>query len=176
MGAGKLDFLVVPPEVGPAGIEVKNVREWLYPRNRDAVSALLRKCVQLDAVPVLIARRIPYVTFKLLNPCGVILHETFNQRFPNADHELAAQASDKNLLGYHDIRLGNEPDERLTRFIHQNLPSVLPQARARFNEFKDLLTAYALAGMPYEDVSARVRRRNEGLQEDYDPELYEDEF
>lgn len=66
-----------------------------------------------------------------------------------ADQEIADQARDKNLLGYHDIRLGNEADPRLTRFIHENLPTILPEARARFEDYKDLLEAYAVLDMGY---------------------------
>ena len=52
-GDQRLDFLVRHPEVGWAGIEAKNVREWLYP-DRTEVADLLRKAVALDCVPVLI--------------------------------------------------------------------------------------------------------------------------
>ena len=79
-GGKKLDFLVISLSAGLAGIEVKNVREWQY-IDREDISELLLKCCALDAVPVFIARRIPFVTFRVLNPCGVILHETYNQRW-----------------------------------------------------------------------------------------------
>jgi hypothetical protein len=164
-GNKRLDFLVISPAVGAAGVEVKNLREWQYPR-RAEIRDLLSKCCYLDAVPVLIARRIPYVTFSVLSPCGVILHQTYNQLFPAADAALASQARDKRLLGYHDIRLGNQPDARLIKFIHENLPRVLPSARARFMRFKDLVQAYAAEEMSYPSFAARVRRREQGLPED----------
>ena len=41
-----------------AGIEVKNIREWLYP-NREEVRELLLKCCTLNVVPVLIATVLP---------------------------------------------------------------------------------------------------------------------
>ena len=141
-GKKKLDFLVRHASAGWAGIEAKNIRQWLYP-DRKEIHDLLLKCVALDCVPVLVARRIPFVTFKLLSQCGVVLHQTYNQLLPETEQELAAKARDKNLLGYHDIRTGNSPDSRLTKFIVVNLPSVLPQARERFDEYKDLLEPYA---------------------------------
>ena len=163
----RFDFLALHPSAGIAGIEVKNTREWLYP-SRDEILDLLWKCCHLDAVPVLIGRRIPFVTFKVLYPCGLVIHQTYNQRFPAADHELATRAKDKNLLGYHDIRLGNEPDPRLLRFIEENLPKVLPGARQRFDRFKDLVCSYASGEMAYEEFAARVRRRQAGTDEDSD--------
>ena len=166
-GHQRLDFLVRHPSAGWAGVEAKNVREWLYP-DRDEIRDLLAKAVALDCVPVLIARRIPFVTFKVLSTCGVLFHETYNQLLPSSDRELADQARDKRLLGYHDIRVGNEPDKRLTKFLTVNLPNILPEARDRFDEYKDLLIAFSSQTMTYEEFAARVRRRSQGRYEDGD--------
>ncbi len=168
-GDRRLDFLVRGPEAGWAGIEAKNIREWLYP-DREEITDLLGKVVQLDCVPVLIGRRIPFVTFKVLSPCGVVFHQTYNQLLPEADRELADKARHKRLLGYHDIRVGNEPDQRLLKFVGTNLPRILPAARERFDEYKDLLEAFA-QDMTYKSFAARVRRRSQGRCEggDWDP-------
>lgn len=141
-----LDFLVSHPQAGHAGLEAKNLREWLYP-DRPEVKDLIYKSCCLDIVPVLIARRIPFVTFKLMRAAGGVVHQTYNQVYPASEAALAAQAAHKNLLGYHDIRVGNEPDKRLLRFLLTNLPAVLPDARARFDEYKDLLLAYSSGEM-----------------------------
>jgi len=142
-GGQKLDFLVIHSVAGPAGIEVKNVRQWLYP-NRDEIRSLLSKALALDCVPVLIARRLP-------------------------------KARDKNLLGYHDIRVGNQPDSRLLKFIGTNLPLILPQAREKFDSYKDLIDEFA-NGMEYKAFSARVRRRGDGTNEDYDYDQPPDDY
>ena len=176
-GGKRVDFLLWHRTAGWIGVEVKNVREWLYP-DRPEVKDLLAKACALDAVPVLIARRIPFVTFKLLHPCGLVIWQTYRQRYPAADQALAAQAADKRLLGYFDIRLGNEPDVHLRRFIQQNLPDVLPRARQRFDVYKDLLAAYGTGNMGYQAFAARVRRRQSGTPEDYDDaeESWEEEY
>jgi hypothetical protein len=121
-------------------------------------------------VPVLIARRVPYVTYMLLKTCGVIIHQTYNQMLPNFDAELAEQARRKDNLGYHDIRVGNLPDERLKKFIGTNMPAVAAQARERFDQYKDLLEAFGAKDMPYHEFAARVRRRSQGVDEDKDYE------
>jgi hypothetical protein len=149
-GREPLDFLVYHPDAGWAGIEAKNVRPWIYPHSNE-ISELLRKCVLLDCVPVLIARRIAFAAFKILTKCGVLVHETYNQRIAQADAELAAKMAHKNLLGYHDIRTGNAPDTRLIRFITINLPALLPTARAKFDQWKDLLREYAVEGLSYNE-------------------------
>lgn len=162
-----LDFLLNHPLAGWAGVEVKNRRPWLYP-SFEEVKDLLRKAVALDCVPVLIARRIQYSTFRLLKPCGVILHQTYNQRLPEADRELADLARQKDLLGYHDIRTGNAPDPRMSLFVGTNLPKVLPAARERFREHRDLLTAFVSGDISYKAFAAKVRRREDGTNEDHD--------
>ena len=166
-GKKRLDFLCLHRECGGVAIEVKNVRPWLYP-HQDEIVDLIAKAVALDCVPVLIARRIPFVTFKVLRPCGVVMHQTYNQLYPAADHDLATEARDKRLLGYHDIRVGNQPDTRLVKFIGTNLPSVLPAARERFEEYKDLLADFGDRTMEYKEFAARVRRRSQGTDEDSD--------
>jgi hypothetical protein len=161
----KLDFMVIG-EGAIGGIEVKNTRHWIYPDTPDVID-LVRKSCAVDIVPILIARRIHYSTFSVLNPCGVILHQTFNQRYPKADEDLATLARDKDLLGYHDIRLGNEPDDRLVKFLHTDLPSLLPTLRERFERFNDLLSAYGLRHMSYQEFAGRSRRRLRGEPEDF---------
>ncbi len=166
-GDERLDFLARHQEAGWAGIEAKNVREWLYP-NRREIADLLHKAVTLDIIPVLIGRRIPFVTFKVFHPCGVLFHETYTQLLPETEQELAEKARDKNLLGYHDIRLGNQPDGRLLKFIGTNLPNILPEARKRFDDYKDLLGPFGSGDMLYDEFAARTRRRSEGKDEDSD--------
>lgn len=161
-----LDFIVRHPEAGPLGLECKNIREWIYP-DREEITELLLKCTTLDCVPVLIARRIPFVTFKVLSTAGVIVHQTYNQLLPATDAELATSLRDKNLLGYHDIRTGNQPDARLLTFV-KNMMAVAPAARERFDTFKDLLGAFGTGEMEYHEFAARIRRRINGTNEDND--------
>ena len=165
LGKQKLDFLIYHKEAGWAGIEAKNVREWMYP-DRKEIRDLLRKAVTLDCVPVLIARRFPFVTFKILSACGLVLHQNYNQLLPEADRELAEKAKDKRLLGYHDIRVGNQPDGRLIKFVTTTLPQILPEARDRFDEYQDLIKDFTSGRMDYEDFRDCLLGRSEDADED----------
>jgi hypothetical protein len=173
-GRKRLDFLVHHATGGFAGIEVKNVRQWTYPA-REEVRELLLKCCALDVVPVLIARRIQFSTFSALNPCGVILHQTFNQLYPNfCANDLVPKLRNKTLLGFHDIRVIDAPDAanthaRLEIFIHRNLPEILPAARIAFDGYKDLLSSYANKQIDYQEFVRHVRRRQRGEAEDIEP-------
>jgi hypothetical protein len=153
---GMFDFLLISQEAGAAGLEAKNVREWLYP-DREEVKDLLVKCCSIDAIPILVARRVPFVTFRLLNPCGVLIHQTYNQLFPASESGLASEAAHKRSLGYHDIRIGNKPDDRLLTFITKNLPRLLVSSRAPFDESKELLAAYGSGDIPYPAFAEKVK-------------------
>ena len=112
--------------------------------------------------------------------CGVVVHQTYNQRFHIVDEPIADRAREKTLLGYHDIRIGDAPDQRLVKFIATDLPAVLPAARYKFDEFKDLLEAFGDGYMPYEEFAGRARRRKDGEDEDadwdYSDEIDEEEW
>jgi hypothetical protein len=164
-GDERLDFILRTPEAGALGIECKNVRQWMYP-HVDEIRETLRKCLLLDAVPVLIARRIPFVTFAVLGKCGVIIHQTYNQLMPASDAALAAKVRDKTLLGYHDVRTTNEPDARLIKFITKDLLSIAQVAREKFDRCSDLLWSFSFEGMTYEEFAGRTLRRFRGEDED----------
>ena len=52
------------------------------------------------------------------------------------------------------------------KFLSTDLPDLLPAARLRFNEFKDLLAAFASGEMGYQEFAGRLRRRERGEPED----------
>jgi hypothetical protein len=173
-GAERLDFILRTRDAGPFGFECKNVRHWMYPHVPEIVETI-RKCVALDAVPVFIARRIPYVTFAILSKCGFIVHQTYNQLLPTSAADLAAKVRDKTMLGYHDVRTGNQPDARLLKFVTVNLPKIAVEARAKFDAHIDLLDSYASGRMDYEQFAARVLRRWRGQDENWPDDKPEDE-
>lgn len=168
---GKLDYILVHPEAGGMGIEIKNTREWIYP-DKDIVTQLLRKCVQIDVVPVLIARRIHYSAFSILNACGGVIHQVYNQLYPTADSALAEQVRDRMLLGYADVRIGNEPDARLLKFFQSSLPSIAEESRDKFNENKELIEQYTQGNISYPQFVGKLR----GYFEDAEEPEWEPDF
>ncbi|MDX3806563.1 MAG: hypothetical protein QHC89_09190 [Bosea sp. (in: a-proteobacteria)] len=140
---------------------------------------MLLKAIELDLPPILIGRRIPYVTRRLLHAAGGMVWETRNQLYPAEYANIAAQMADKDSLGYFDIRVTDSPDANLTDFIGRIIPEELPEATKRFHSFKDLIAAYAQGEIRYTEFAARIRRRENGTNEDRDdeePENYSDPF
>lgn len=167
-GNKRFDFLVGTSHCW-GGIEIKNIREWLYP-DRDEIRDLIGKSIELDVVPILIARRIPYVTRRLLATCGCLLWETKRQYYPPEYDNLAGQVRDKFSLGYFDVVVSDSPDSRLHDFVTRIIAEDLPKAREQFDLYRDLLTDYAAGGITYRAFAARVRRREQGVDEDFDAE------
>lgn len=165
-GNKRFDFLVGPNGVW-GGIECKNIREWLYP-DRDEIRHMLRKAIELDIPPILIGRRIPFVTRRLLQPAGVLLWETRQQFYPPEYDNLAQQMRDKESIGFFDIKVTDSPTPQLYDFITRIVPEDLPEARKRFDTFKDLLADYAFGEISYRGFAARIRRRQNGTNEDKD--------
>jgi hypothetical protein len=146
---GPLDCVVFAP-AGMGGIEVKNYRTWIYPDTTE-VQNLLWKCSDIGAVPVLMVRRVPYITFRLSSSSGCIVYQHYNQLYANADKALAEVARDKDLLGYHDIRVGNEPDERMHHFVTDLLPDLVGDPQNTFEKFRDAHLAYGRGEINYND-------------------------
>ncbi len=163
-GGRLLDFLYLHRTAEFAGIEAKSLRRWIYP-DADEIKELLVKCVALDCVPILVARRFPRATFEVLGECGVILHQTLNQLYHIADKDLVGRVVREDSFGFNDIQVGDEPDARLLSFFSTTLPKQFPDARARFDKYQDLLAAYAGGGIQYLEFAGRVRRRSAGKEE-----------
>ncbi len=157
---GPLDFIVFPDGI-PTGIEVKNYRTWLYPRSTE-VRELLWKCGDANVVPVLIARRLPFLTIRLLQMSGCLIHENYNQLYPVADEKLAAEVRLKTKLGYHDVRTGNEPDTRMLRFVRDLLPGLVREARPTFEKFRDVHRAYGKGELKYTQWLKKIRVGTKG--------------
>ena len=130
-------------DVGPLCIECKNYREWTYPAH-GIIKDLITKAAELDAVPVLIARRLHYTTrTNFLHPAGIIAHESLFQYYPADQAELAEKAKHKDLLGFTDVTASEEPHSRTVTFFTQSLPVIVEQMARRWTTHKQALVDYA---------------------------------
>lgn len=100
---------------------------------------------------MLIARRIPFLTFRLFHLSGGIVHQVYNHLYPSTETELALAVRDKRALGYHDVRIGNAPDARLVKFIGKDLPRLIPTARERFELWRKLHGQYGPGELGYSE-------------------------
>jgi hypothetical protein len=147
-------FLFHPPTGETALIECKNVREWLYPSS-GLLKEMVAKALYCDMTPIIIARRIPYITkVALCAPAGIIAHETYNQLYPDTPygHNLAARVGHIRGLGYSDVRANEEPLDRTITFFERNLPKLLAESAIRFRACRPILQKWVDQQMNWTDL------------------------
>jgi hypothetical protein len=108
------------------------------------ISELIVKAADLGAIPVLIARRLHYTSMtNLLEPAGIIAHETYHQYYPADRAELAEKVKHKRSLGFTDVLPADAPHPRTVKFFTTTLPTIVDRMAARWRANKDDLLQYA---------------------------------
>jgi hypothetical protein len=126
------------------GVEVKNIREWVYPMTGE-VWQMIAKCLALDALPVLVARKIGYLTRAVFAQLGIMGFDFHRQVFhPDVEHLLVdIQHTDR--LGYKDvITMPAAPYGPLCDFIRSSLPQNLAANQLKWTERRPLLEEFAI--------------------------------
>lgn len=137
------DFIQFGHESGPLCIECKNYRQWLYP-HEEYIKELIFKAAKLNAIPLLVARRVHYSTItNFLEPAGIIFHESIFQYYPSDKADLAKQVSDKTLLGFTDVRATEDPHPHTRHFFQNILPGLVATVAPLWQKNREALVAYA---------------------------------
>jgi hypothetical protein len=140
---GEADFYQFGYDEGPLCIECKNYREWFYP-HQTLIKELIIKADALDALPVLIVRRLHYTTrTNFLEPAGIIAHESLLQYYPADQAALAERVKHARNLGFTDVTATEEPHARTRRFFSELLPALVPRMAASWFANRNALVAYA---------------------------------
>jgi hypothetical protein len=162
------DFLQFGHDAGPLCIECKNYREWIYPHH-GIIKQLIVKADDLGAVPVLIARRIHYTTkTNLLEPAGIVAHESYFQYYPSDRAELAERVRDKRSLGFTDVMATEDPHPRTVKFFTSILPKILPQMASRWTSSREALREYAVGNINLAQLYTEVGSPAGGKWQDYE--------
>jgi len=145
----------------PFVAQVKNGREWVYPPN-DVMWDLLGAAAQLQAVPILIARRLPEATFAFMKTVGgfafrsihMILHPDLATAVPLPDLPTLAEALRE--FGFHtDIDFITEPLPRHSELWTGALNSEIAEMHPRFTDLTDEIMYIA-----YEEGLSSHRHRS----------------
>jgi hypothetical protein len=148
-GPGVSEFLGVPVPVGPLDcaairtnltdgmptgssalpIEVKNMRDWVYPTSPELYQ-LLDKAAQIqalrpgiDIVPVLICRRAHIITMRMAKELGFFIILTKRQYVSPTVQE-SSVVELRAELGLHDLVRHADADEKIVRALVRTLPKV----------------------------------------------------
>jgi hypothetical protein len=142
------------------GVEVKNARAWLYPSS-GRIWVTIAKCLNIHALPVLVSRKVHYVTHRLFQMLGIVSFQIHRQVFAPEIAPLLVDVQHTHMLGFKDVvALPPTPYEPLVRFLSK-IPMHFDDYRARWDRQRDLLTEFAVArGLGDPAMPDRERRRH----------------
>lgn len=151
-GAGFDLFLLDKKNQIPIGIEAKNIREWVYPASQEVWRMIARACT-LECLPILVARKISYITTAgLFSEFGILGFQSQFQYFHNdvqkeTKYQFKEKVMNKEKLGFADIKLIKKkdgPPNHFNTFFHNILAENVVQYHQKFMENRDLLMTYAI--------------------------------
>jgi hypothetical protein len=149
------------------GVEDKNLRQWIYPNDK-LIPKFLRKCVQNQQVPVLVARKLPYLTRLFCQHAGVLGFEThFQYLHPDLEPEFDL-IRHKDGIGFADLRFSLEPPDHLIRFFGTIVPKEIMNTAKTFEANRDLVRAFVDG-----DTTYREFMRELGILKDTEPDAEE---
>jgi len=141
----------------PLGIEVKNIREWIYPESQELWQTI-RAATELNCIPVLVTRRIHLTTASFCKSVGMAVFETQRQYFAphlRDDTRLFEVYRD---LHFRDVIPWDDPDPYITKFFSSTLPSILDRTVDHFARSTELLHSYAVDADLHSDDLPHERR------------------
>ena len=142
---GSVDGLVIlahlPPQNGSAIVEVKNQREWIYPRD-PALWDIIRNGFAVNAVPILFARKIytssfTYVLYRL-GGIGIQMHAQF---LPESEMERLKMCKNRIGLGFKDLDFNETVPKNLQNSISV-IASQITSSRRQMNRVKETVLPY----------------------------------
>jgi hypothetical protein len=149
----------------PLAIEVKNVRQRLYPRSREVWDLLAKVAAFPEVVPILIARRLHLTTFRMFSDIGALGHDMHVQWFSPSVPE-ARFNHVRAGLSFLDARRAadpNRPNDRLRGFFSKTAVTERP-ASAQLDRWREAS----------EIVAEYVDLRRASLAQDRRDELWDD--
>lgn len=135
-GAAVATSPLIPPTL--ALIEVKNVRDWIYP-NSEEPWQLIWKSLHVSTerpswriVPVLVCRRCHPTLIWMAQSLGMLIVETYSAPMGPVDQQDLDPV--RRELSLNDLKTGNEPPAVLRRWTANTLPSYAGQSADRWAE------------------------------------------
>jgi hypothetical protein len=150
--------------LGIIGIEVKNIREWIYPDSVE-IWKTLKACLDLHCVPIIINRPFHSTSFSFFRAIGVLGFETQKQYFEYSLREDPLFQAVKDELYFRDMfpwmvtRRGIKLDRGIVRFFSSTVPQWIGSTSSQFNLNRDLLLPYANGPLHREETPMDDRAR-----------------
>jgi hypothetical protein len=150
----------IPGPVITVPVEVKNLRDWIYPSSRE-IYQLLSKAAALQTAapdrliaPVLVCRRAHITTMRMAKEVGFFVIPIERQYVHQVDGEFLTEV--RTELGLFDLVQMEDTDDRLVRFFHTHLPKVIERTAADWSVSGPGLAAYWSALQAEPDAAKRA--------------------
>lgn len=148
-------------------MEVKNLRDWIYPTSQELYQ-LLDKAAQLQALrpgvaiaPVLVCRRAHFTTFRMAKAFGFFVIQTKRQYISGVDETNLAEV--RNELGFRDLIAGTEADDLVVRRLRDTFPKMATDTAARWKATTANAALCSTFGVLRGPISGRRRRQETDL-------------
>jgi hypothetical protein len=150
-------------------IEVKNVRDWIYPSSQelyqllDKAAKLKQSHPELQIVPVLVCRRAHYTAYKMAQDLGFFIVQTRRQYIGSVDPERLLEV--RTELGFLDLTEHHGPDPLVVHMFADVFPryaTEFSQRWARTAAARDVCDAFP--HMRHDPIAARRGRTLEVLR------------
>jgi len=126
------------------GVEVKNVREWVYPMS-GRIWVMLRKCLEIDALPFFVTRKMPYITRSVFSRLGILGFEVYRQVFSPSVAHLLTDIQHTDRLGYKDvIALPPAPLPPLVVYLQNTFRAQIAVYHKQWKRQSDLLAEFVI--------------------------------
>lgn len=141
------------------GVEVKNVREWIYPTSGE-VWIMVRKCLQINAIPFLVTRKTSYIARNFLDELGIMHFQVWRQVFSKDVAHLLPDIQHTDRLGYKDVvAVDIIPNPHLVAHLQDTLPGQIAGYRAQWDRRQDVLHEFAITrGLGNSDMKDQERK------------------
>lgn len=126
-------------------VEDKNIRDWFYPDSRaEDLARMIAKALTNNTPPMLVTRKVPYVTRLMLKRIGILAFEMHHQYFHPEVADEMAEVRHTDGLGFHDVRFTIDANPNLTRYLDRLSSGVIEDYADIFRSNEDVLTAFAV--------------------------------
>lgn len=134
-----LDSIAIIMETDIAiGVEIKNKTEWTYGSSVD-IWRMIKKCCELDLLPIFVARKIPAITKFFFKKAGILGMETQFQYLHTSCSEELKDIIKKDKLGYAHVKFEAEYRDFMKKYFETVVIDHAEEYRERFQSNKSEL-------------------------------------
>ena len=128
-------------------VEDKNKRQWFYPDSHghdDELAKAMAKAITNGLTPMLITRKVPFVSHLFFKPLGLLGFQTHHQYFHPWVSHVMRDIKHTDGLGFHDIVFTTDANPQLVQYLDGLSDDVLTRYRDTFISHDSIIRKFAI--------------------------------